>query len=93
MFDSRWITVVSGRASDLKCTSATLVQVRVPVLLLEIKTASNFKVSHKALQALQTINEREFFILLEAMACHNHKMSMNIQYYFRLKKTLGLILK
>ena len=37
VFDSRRITVVSGRAYDLKCSCATLVQVRRPVLILEIK--------------------------------------------------------
>ena len=35
--DSRRITVVSGRASDLKCSCATLVQIRRPVLILKIK--------------------------------------------------------
>ena len=37
MFESQRIMVVSGRASDLKCSCATLVQVCRPVLILEIK--------------------------------------------------------
>ena len=41
VFDSQWITVVSGRASDLKCSCATLVQVRRPVLILEIKNRTS----------------------------------------------------
>ena len=54
------IRVVSGRASDLECSCATLVQVRRPLLILEIKKKlCNIKVSHKVSQGIETINECE----------------------------------
>ena len=42
-----WIIIVSVRASYLKCSSAALIQVRRPVLIIEIKKPSNTKVSHR----------------------------------------------
>ena len=42
------------RASDLKCSCATLVH--RPVLILEIKKLSNIKVSHKVSQGIETNN-------------------------------------
>ena len=63
VLDSQRITVVSGRASDLKCSCATLVQVRRPVLILEITKLSNINVSDKVSQGIETINERQFMSL------------------------------
>ena len=42
------------RASDHKCSCATLVH--RPVLILEIKKLSNIKVSHQVSQGIETIN-------------------------------------
>ena len=55
VFDSRRNTVVSGRASDLKCSCATLVQVCRSILILEIKNQGPDRVS----QCIKTINERQ----------------------------------
>ena len=57
VFDSRRITEVSGRVSDLKCSYATLVRVQRPIPIFEIKP-SNVKVSDEVSQGIETINER-----------------------------------
>ena len=67
VYEFRRIMVVSGRASDLKCSCATLVQVRRPVFILEnkkklSKTKVSPKVSHKVLQGIETINDRRFYV-------------------------------
>ena len=49
VFDSRRIMVVSGRASDLKCSCATLVQVCNPVLIFDIKNRVTSRILTKHL--------------------------------------------
>ena len=62
MLNSWWITVVWGRASDLKRSCATLVEVRRHILVLQIKKPINTKVSHKVSQDIETMNECDFCI-------------------------------
>ena len=46
-----------------KCSCATLVQVRRPILILEIKNqVKNIKVSDNASQGIETINRCQFFL-------------------------------
>ena len=73
------ITVVSGRASALKCSGATLVQVRRPVLTLEIKKLSNIKVSDKVSQGIETINERQFLVSVLYIAPSSGQTKKNRQ--------------
>ena len=63
VLDSRRFTVVSGSASNLKCSCATIVQVCRPILILEIKNqVKNIKVSDNASQGIETINRCQFFL-------------------------------
>ena len=61
VFDSRRTAVVSGRASDLKCSCATLVYKSVDPHWYLKKKPSNIQVSHWVSQGIETINKLEFF--------------------------------
>ena len=60
-FDARRIMEVSGRASDLKCSCATLVYKFVDTYWYLKQKTSNTKVSHWVSRGIETINEHEFF--------------------------------
>ena len=55
VIDSRWITVVSGRASDFKCSVPHQYTVHRPVLVQK-----PFSRPHS--QGIEAINELEFFL-------------------------------